>query len=111
MGGLDETCTRAVDLFLELYGAEAGNWALRTLAAGGLYVGGGIAGKLLGPSNGATDAWRAHARDVFLHGFHDKGRMRPLLESMPVRVILDPHAPLIGAAVCALESGANDPPG
>ena len=82
-----------MDLFLELYGAEAGNWALRTLAAGGLYVGGGIAGKLLGPSNGATDAWRAHARDVFLRGFHDKGRMRRLLESMPVRVILDPHAP------------------
>ena len=111
MGGRDEICARAVDLFLELYGAEAGNWALRTLAAGGLYVGGGIAGKLLGPSSGAPDAWLSHAREAFLRGFRDKGRMRPLLESMPVRVILDEHAPLIGAARCALESGADVPPG
>jgi glucokinase len=104
MGGRSETCSRAVDLFLEAYGAEAGNWALRTLAAGGLYVGGGIARKLLGPAGGAPEAWRARARETFLRGFHDKERMRSLLESVPVRVILDERAPLVGAARFAIES-------
>ena len=104
MGGRSETCSRAVDLFLEAYGAEAGNWALRTLAVGGLHVGGGIARKLLGPAAGASEAWRARARETFLRGFHDKERMRSLLESVPVRVILDERAPLIGAARFAIES-------
>jgi glucokinase len=106
IGGRSDTCARAVDLFLEIYGAEAGNWALRTLASGGLYLGGGIAAKLLGPSSGATDAWRARATEIFLAGFHDKGRLRSLVESVPVRVILDERAPLVGAAHCAMESGA-----
>ncbi len=104
MEGRSETCSRAVDLFLEMYGAEAGNWALRTLAVGGLHVGGGIARKLLGPATGASEAWLARARETFLRGFHAKERMRSLLESVPVRVILDERAPLIGAARFAIES-------
>jgi len=102
MEGRSETCARAVDLFLELYGAEAGNWALRTLATGGVYLGGGIAAKLLGPSSQASDSWRRRAGELFLGGFVGKGRLEPLLLTMPVRVIVNERAPLIGAARCAM---------
>jgi glucokinase len=102
VSGRSETCARALDLFLELYGAEAGNWALRTMATGGVYLGGGIAAKLLGASSGASDAWRQRAIELFLKGFVEKGRFRPMLEAMPVRVIVNENAPLIGAAHCAM---------
>ena len=106
VSGRSETCARAVDLFLELYGAEAGNWALRTLATGGVYLGGGIAAKLLGASSGASDAWRQRAIELFLKGFVEKGRFRPMLEAMPVQVIVNEYAPLIGAAHCAVTTRA-----
>lgn len=102
VSGRSATCGRAVDLFLEIYGAETGNWALRTLATGGIYLGGGIAAKVLGASSGPSDAWRERARGLFLKGFLEKGRFRALLETVPVRVIVDEHAPLIGAAHCAV---------
>jgi glucokinase len=99
--GRSESCSRAVDLFLGLYGAEAGNWALRTLATGGMFIGGGIAARLFEASSGASEAWRQRAARLFLDAFLDKGRMRALLEAVPVRVILDDRAPLIGTAHCA----------
>lgn len=84
-------CIEAMDMFIFAYGAEAGNLAVRTVATRGLYIGGGIAPKnldlLLQPS--------------FLQAFLDKGAMRGLLESIPVRVILNPHAGLLGAATVA----------
>jgi glucokinase len=84
----DPACRESVELFVRFYGREAGNIALKTLATGGLYLGGGIAPKLL-----------AHLQTgAFLEAFLDKGRMRPLLEAMPVRVILDDRAALTGAA-------------
>lgn len=86
--GESPLCGLAVDLFLRLYGAEAGNLALKTLATGGLYIGGGIAPKILD--------WMR--RGTFIEAFRAKGRMRPLLEAMPVRVVLDPQAALLGAA-------------
>jgi glucokinase len=98
----NEISARALDLFLELYGAEAGSWALRTMSTGGVYLGGGIAAKLLGPSSGASDAWRQRASQVFLKGFLAKGRFRPMLEAMPVHVIVNENAPLLGAAHCAM---------
>jgi len=101
MNGSSQACARAVDLFLGIYGAEAGNWALRTLATGGVFLGGGIAAKLLVASSGASEAWRRRAIDLFLLGFLEKGRFRPMLERVPVRVILNDSAPLIGAARCA----------
>jgi glucokinase len=104
--GRSETCAHALDLFLELYGAEAGNWALRTMSTGGVYLGGGIAAKLLGASSGASHAWRQRAIDLFLKGFVQKGRFRPMLEAMPVRVIVNENAPLIGAAHCAMTTRA-----
>lgn len=99
--GRDPRCTEAVEFFLRAYGAEAGNWALRTLASGGLYLGGGIAGKLLLPA-AARDGWRAHAAGQFLGAFHDKGRFRAFLEAIPVGVILDDKAALLGSAHFAL---------
>jgi glucokinase len=84
-------CRQTVALFCALYGAEAGNLALKTLATGGIYVAGGIAPKIL---DFMTDG---RFREAFL----DKGRMRPLLEQMPVQVVLDTEAGLMGAAALA----------
>lgn len=81
-------CSRAVGLFVSAYGAAAGNLALVGTATGGLYLGGGIAPKLL-PR--LTDGH-------FLHAFFDKGRFRDFLEAVPVRVILNDRAALLGAA-------------
>jgi glucokinase len=84
-------CAAALDLFVGLYGAAAGNLALTVMATAGVYVGGGIAPRIV-------DRLRAGG---FMATFVAKGRMQPLLESMPVRVVLDDRAALIGAAQCA----------
>ncbi len=98
-------CARSVDLFLGIYGAEAGNWALRTMATAGVYLGGGIARKLLVGGADVRQAWRSRAHEIFLARFLGKGRLRPLLEAMPVRVIVNDRAPLIGAAHRAMKAG------
>jgi glucokinase len=85
-------CTRALGVFVELYGAEAGNLALKMMATGGLYLGGGIAPKLLPKLQ----------QGGFLARFRAKGRFEALMESIPVRVITHPHAALLGAAGVAL---------
>jgi glucokinase len=90
-------CAETMSLFARLYGREAGNMALKLMASGGVYLGGGIA-----PKNLAL----LRAGD-FLAGFLDKGRMRELMERMPVRVILNQQAPLLGAALCREELGAK----
>lgn len=88
LAGESAICSQALDLFVTLYGAEAGNFALNVLAAGGVFLGGGIAPKIL-----------PRLKDpVFLNAFLGKGRMRPLLEAMPVRVILNEDTALLGAA-------------
>ena len=74
-----------------MYGAEAGNLALRGKATGGVYIGGGIAPKILGKLKDGT----------FMRAFLDKGRYRELLSAMPVRVILNDQAALQGAAFYA----------
>lgn len=84
-------CQEALSLFVSLYGAEAGNLALKTLATGGVFVGGGIAPKILAA---LTDG-------AFLRAFTSKGRMRPLLEATPVRIIVSPTIALLGAAHAA----------
>ncbi|MEA3274054.1 MAG: glucokinase [Pseudomonadota bacterium] len=85
-------CERALDLFAAVYGAAAGNLALKAMATGGLYVGGGIAPKLIDK-----------IRDgVFMAAFLDKGRFRRLLTDVPVPVILEPKTALRGAAAHAL---------
>lgn len=86
--GESDLCAQALDLFVTLYGAEAGNLALKVMATGGVYLGGGIAPKIV-------EELRAPA---FLNAFTSKGRMRPLLEAMSVRVILNQKTALLGAA-------------
>jgi glucokinase len=83
-----EICVRALELFVAVYGAEAGNVGLRMLATAGVFVGGGIAPRILAALNGPG----------FLRAFTAKGRLRPLLEAMPVRVVLNERAALLGAA-------------
>lgn len=88
----NELCRLALDLVISVYGAEAGNLALRLLATGGLYLGGGIAPKLL-----------AKLREpAFLKAFDGKGRVNKLLESIPVRVILNEKTALMGAGRVAM---------
>lgn len=85
-------CERALGIFIAAYGAAAGNLALTGMARGGLYIGGGIAPKLLPRLQDGP----------FLHAFADKGRFQELLKDIPVRVILDPGTALRGAAAHAL---------
>ena len=84
----DPICEEALTVFVRLYGREAGNHALKIMASGGVYIGGGIAPQIIE---------RLKAGD-FLEAFFDKGRMRHLLEAMPVKVILNDKAALLGAA-------------
>jgi glucokinase len=77
--------------FVALYGCEAGNLALKIMATGGVYLGGGIAPRIV----------PALREGTFQERFLAKGRMRPLLESMPVRVVLNDQAGLLGAGRCA----------
>ncbi len=92
LSGTDALCTATVDLFCSLYGAEAGNLALRSVAVGGIYIGGGIAPKLL----------PALRRGGFMSSFAAKGRFQGFLEGIEVNVALNPRAPLLGAAYFAL---------
>lgn len=87
-------CREALDMFVEAYGAEAGNLALRTTAAAGVYIGGGIAPKLLPVIRGGR----------FMDAFRAKEPMQDLVATIPVAVILNAEAGLLGAAV-----HANDP--
>ena len=86
-------CVQTLEIFIGCLGAEASNMALKVMATGGVYLGGGIPTKML-----------ARIQSVgFLHAFNDKGRLSSLMESTPVLVILNDHAALIGAAHYALE--------
>jgi glucokinase len=83
-----EICEKALDMFVSAYGAEAGNLALKVLSVGGLYIGGGIVPRILEKLKDGS----------FIKSFTDKGRLSQLLINMPVRVILDSRAALLGAA-------------
>lgn len=87
----DPRAGAALELFLAAYGTVAGNLALTCLAYGGVYIAGGIAPRLL-------DRMR---EGPFLEAFTAKGRMRPLVEAMPVRVVTEPQVGLLGAVVAA----------
>ena len=91
MKARSEICERALDMFVSAYGAEAGNLTLKILAVGGLYVGGGIAPRILEKLKDGT----------FMKAFIDKGRLSQLLVNTPVRVILESRTALIGSAAYA----------
>jgi len=84
----DPLCLEVLCLFAEIYGAEAGNLALKTMSLGGVYIGGGIAPKIL------CEMTKEH----FMKGFRAKGRFREMLEGMQVRISLNPETALLGAA-------------
>ncbi|MEJ2719321.1 MAG: glucokinase, partial [Deltaproteobacteria bacterium] len=86
-------CVEALDLFVSIMGAVAGNVALTGMTTGGIYLGGGIPPKILSKLDDGT----------FLEAFTAKGRFKDLLSTIPVRVILNDKAALLGAACCALE--------
>jgi glucokinase len=88
LAGGDPICVKALDIFVSVYGAEAGNLALKAMAVGGVVVGGGIAPRILARLTAGG----------FVAAFRDKGRLAALMEAMPVRVALNPRAPLLGAA-------------
>jgi glucokinase len=84
-------CTETMDLFISAYGAEAGNLAVRTVATRGVYIGGGIAPKNI----------LLLERPAFLASFIEKGPMKELLQTIPIKVIKNSHAGLLGAATVA----------
>jgi glucokinase len=86
-----ELCAKTLDMFVSAYGAESGNLALKVLSVGGLYVGGGIAPRILEKLKDGT----------FMKAFTDKGRLSHLLINTPVRIILESRAALMGAAAYA----------
>ena len=88
LDGSSDLCVRALDMFVSLYGAEAGNLTLKLMATGGLYIGGGIAPRIIAKLRGPT----------FWTAFTTKGRLSPLLEATPVRVIMNDRTALLGAA-------------
>jgi glucokinase len=94
--GKNAMCVKALEMFVSYYGAEAANLALKTLAVGGMYIGGGIAPKIIEKLKDGT----------FMKAFIGQGRMKDLLAAMPVRVIMNDKTALIGAARCAaMKSG------
>ncbi len=95
LSGRADICVHALDMFLAIYGAAAGNLALKALSTGGLYIGGGIAPKLL----------EKFSEGGFMAAFVDKGRFSELLAQVPVHLILDPGTALRGAAARGLRGG------
>jgi glucokinase len=92
--GKDPLCVKALDMFISILGASAGNLALTGFTMGGIYLGGGIAPKILPKLQ----------EGLFMRAFVDKGRFRGLLMEVPVHVILNDKAALLGAAHCALRN-------
>jgi glucokinase len=88
LDGTSELCVEALDMFVSVYGAEAGNLALKLMASGGMYVGGGIAPRIIERLKDGS----------FMHAFVAKGRLAPLMRSVPVRVVLNDSVAVMGAA-------------
>ncbi len=89
-----ELCVATLETFVSILGAEAGNLALKVLATGGVYLGGGIPPRIL----------PALEHERFMNAFRSKGRLSELLAAIPVHVILNPKAALLGAAYRGLEA-------
>lgn len=98
LGHTSTLCEQTLRLFVSLYGAEAGNLALTTLATGGVFVAGGIAPRILPLLTGGA----------FLESFLAKGRLQPVLQSIPVRVVMNGTVALLGAASAAESRARNE---
>lgn len=91
-------CSKALDIFVAVYGAESGNAALRFLATGGVYLGGGIPPRIIERLKGPA----------FMLAFSSKGRLSSLVQSIPVHLILNERAALLGAGRAAMMLAAGD---
>jgi glucokinase len=91
LDGTSALAGQALDLWISVYGAEASNLALKLMATGGLYLAGGISPKIISTLTGTG----------FMQAFLEKGRLSPLLEAIPVQVIMNDKIGLLGAARCA----------
>ena len=100
IAGKSEAAMRAIDLWCSVYGSEAGNLALKSLSTGGVYVCGGVATALADVLLKGLPK-RKNKVSPFLEAFRDKGRMRPLVEAMPLAICTEPRAGLLGAATHA----------
>jgi glucokinase len=98
LDGDNALAEKTLDLWIEVYGAEASNLALKVMATGGLFLAGGISPKILPKLKGPA----------FMQSFLKKGRMRSLVEAMPVEVIMNEKAGLLGAARCAAARVCKD---
>ncbi|MBI5560011.1 MAG: glucokinase, partial [Deltaproteobacteria bacterium] len=100
--GGDPACVEALNLFVSILGAEAGNLALKSHAVGGVFIGGGIAPSITKTLRG----------EVFMEAFLDKGRFREFLSKVPVSVLLNPEAALLGGVLfaAAMLPGNPSPP-
>ena len=90
----DNLCLKTMTMFIEAYGAEAGNIALKLLSYGGMYIAGGIAAKNLSLMKNGD----------FLTAFQDKGRMTPLMERIPLHIVLNSEVGLLGAILYLLNN-------
>jgi glucokinase len=95
LSGKDSLAGKALELWIAVYGAETSNLGLKVMSTGGLFLAGGISPKILPRLKGS----------LFMESFLDKGRMRPLVEAMPVHVVTNEKAGLLGAARCAAVRG------
>ena len=89
----DRLCEKTMEIFIEAYGAETGNLALKLLSYGGIYIAGGIAAKVLPLMQNGR----------FLNTFKDKGRVSPLIEEIPVHIVLNPQVGLVGSVLYGLQ--------
>lgn len=90
----DVLCEKTIEIFIEAYGTETGNLALKLLCYGGIYIAGGIAAKILPLMQDG----------IFLNAFKDKGRVSPLIESIPVHIVLNPQVGLVGSVLYGLQN-------
>jgi len=97
LDGTQTLAAKALDTWISVYGAEAGNLALKVMATGGMFLAGGISPKILAKLKGP----------LFMQSFLEKGRLRPLLEAIPVHVVTNEKTGLLGAARCAALRGCE----
>ncbi len=90
----DHLCEKTMEIFIEAYGSETGNLALKLLSYGGIYIAGGIAAKILPLMQDGR----------FINAFKDKGRVSPLIESVPVHIVLNPQVGLVGSVLYGLQN-------
>jgi glucokinase len=97
VGGSSPLAEKSLEVWISVFGAEAANLALKTLATGGLFLAGGIAPKILPKLK----------EPLFMQTFLDKGRLRHLVEAVPVQIVINDKAGLLGAARCAAARGTS----